>query len=437
MKKKRIVFLFGAGATLHWNAPKTSELTDLVRQIGFKCSDNETYITEFIYQKLIANGNNEIEINFETIINVIEELIVYYSYFNNLNKTPSLLQCFFSVNFEEEIFNFSIKGGEPKHNYTLEIPKGKDYNFSRPSQHNETPKQFFLQHLLAVILSEISERISHYAYHTKGHSVIKSNSAESKLFIKWMSMLEKNNYLRLYTLNYDRIFKILMVNNGIEVFEGFDCGSHVEYSTYLRANVRKILSDFDCNVHYNLHGSAFWRAIALDKDMLPNPELSLTCGPEFPMNDDFATMQVEKGKTIMVTNIVTGYQKAQKTLITPLKQMQSAFDKDCCFADEIYVVGYSFGDEHINESIKTALRHNEDVKIIIVDPYFMKNDLSFQVAIKLFPFKQTGVVKPTTIIDHKLHHFFNGAITLHTIEFDEFLKLQTDPFHMLSMNSLS
>ena len=429
MNKKRIAFLFGAGSSLLWDSPKTSELTELVRNTGFKTSDNETYITEFIYQKLIASGNKESEINFETIINVIEELIVYYSYFNYHEKTPSLLKCFLTPNFEDQIFNFSISGGDAKHNYTLAIPKGKEYPFSTPSQHNETPKQFFLQHLLAVIISDISGRISHYAYHTKGHSVVKADSIESQLFIKWMSSLEKNNYLRLYTLNYDRIFKILMVHHGMDVFEGFDCGGYVEYSAFLRANVRRILSDFDCNVHYNLHGSAFWNAIALDKEQLPNPELALTCGPEFAMNDDFATMQAEKGKTIMVTNFVTGYQKAQKTLITPLKQMQAAFDKDCCFADEIYIVGYSFGDEHINESIKTALRHNENVKITIVDPNFSTSGLDFQMAIKLFSFKQTGVMRPTTIIPHKLHHFFDGTVAWHSIEFKEFLELQTDPFN--------
>lgn len=64
--------------------------------------------------------------------------------------------------------------------------------------------------------------------------------------------------------------------------------------------------------------------------------------------------------------------------------MQAAFDKDCCFADEIYVIGYSFGMEHINESIKTALRHNENVKITIVDPNFSTSGLDFQMAIKLF-----------------------------------------------------
>lgn len=425
MIKKPIVFLFGAGALLHWNAPTTSELTTLIRSIGFKTNDNETYITEFIYQKLLASGHKEYEVNFETTINIIEELIVYYSHFNNNDKNSSLLKSFFSSKFEDDIFNFSIKGGDAKHNYTLEIPRGKNYDFSRPSQHNETPEQFFLQHLLAVIISEISERISNYSYHTKGYSVLDCEASESKLFIKWLNSFREDNSLRLYTLNYDRIFKILMLHGKIDVFEGFDCESYVDNSVCLRANVRRILSDFECNVHYNLHGSAFWKAIALDKELLPNPEIGLTCGPEFPINDDFATMQMEKGKNIMVTNIVTGYQKAQKSIITPFKQMQAAFDRDCCFADEIYIIGYSFGDEHINESIKTALRHNENVKVTIVNLNFMKNDLDLQVALKLFPFKPIGMMMPKTLIPHKLHHFFHGAITLHTIDFKEFLELQT------------
>lgn len=49
-------------------------------------------------------------------------------------------------------------------------------------------------------------------------------------------------------------------------------------------------------------------------------------------------------------------------MITLFKQMQAAFDRDCCFADELIIVGYSFGDEHINGSVKTALRYNKNSK---------------------------------------------------------------------------
>ncbi|HXF41938.1 MAG TPA: hypothetical protein VN687_19635, partial [Blastocatellia bacterium] len=91
MERKRTVFLFGSGATLAWDSPTTSDLTTLIRETGFKTTDNKTTITEFIYTTLLANGYSTNEVNFETIISVIEELIVYYSQFNADTRIPPLL----------------------------------------------------------------------------------------------------------------------------------------------------------------------------------------------------------------------------------------------------------------------------------------------------------------------------------------------------------
>ena len=88
----------------------------------------------------------------------------------------------------------------------------------------------------------------------------------------------------------------------------------------------------------------------------------------------------------MLSNIITGYQKTQRGILPPFKQMQSAFDKDCCFADKIYIVGYSFSDEDINASLKIAVQFNKNVKVIIVDPAFTKNDFDVNVAIKIFSY---------------------------------------------------
>jgi hypothetical protein len=95
MEKSRYVFLFGAGATLQWGSPLTAELTTMILESGFKITGNKKTITEFIYDTLLANGFKSSEVNFETIINVIEELIVYYGQFNygeyqDEKKLPSL-----------------------------------------------------------------------------------------------------------------------------------------------------------------------------------------------------------------------------------------------------------------------------------------------------------------------------------------------------------
>ncbi|HMG10517.1 MAG TPA: hypothetical protein VK609_18525 [Mucilaginibacter sp.] len=169
-----------------------------------------------------------------------------------------------------------------------------------------------------------------------------------------------------------------------------------------------------CNTHYNLHGSAFWKVLDLDKDQLANPEIVLPAGLNLPINNSPASFQVEKGKTLMVTNIVTGYQKAQKAMITPIKQMQAAFDKDCSFAEHIYLIGYSLGDEHINESIKTAIRHNPTVKISIVDPFFIKNEMDLQIGLR-FNSKQTGNFSPTNI-NTNVYGYLDGTITVYNFE---------------------
>ena len=121
----------------------------------------------------------------------------------------------------------------------------------------------------------------------------------------------------------------------------------------------------------------------------------------------------------MITNIVTGYQKAQKAMISPFKQMQSAFDRDCCFVEELYIIGYSFGDEHINASIRTALRHNQNLKMIIVDPFFMKNDLDLAVSIKIFSATDKHMQIPKKL-DKEVHSHFGGAFIVYTMNFKEF-----------------
>jgi hypothetical protein len=420
MAKKKVVFLFGSGATISWKSPTTRELTQIIRNSGFKTRNNETTITEYIFQALIRNGYAEDDVNFETIISVIEEFIIFYANHDGDKKTTSILSCFFNPQFEEEVLNFSIKGGEKRHGYQLQIPAGKEYNYASYSYNNETPAQFFFQHLIAVLLTEINARISEYAYHTQGNSSIDLDLTVSKSFIKWMIDLSSTKTLRLNTLNYERIFKILLSRNNLEVFEGFNCGEYVDNFGALRADVCRILSDADGHVHYNLHGSAFWRVFELDKDQLPNPEIGLMAYPVLPINDSPSSIQVEKGKTVMVTNIITGYQKAQKGMITPFKQMQAAFDKDCCFADQVYIVGYSFGDEHINESIKTSLRHNSNIKFTIIDPHFIKNEMDYQFALKIFPYKSSGDLRPQKEKDN-LYRYFDNIFTIHTITFEEFL----------------
>jgi hypothetical protein len=229
----------------------------------------------------------------------------------------------------------------------------------------------------------------------------------------------------MYTLNYDRNFKILMERSkyNYSVFEGFECKDTVDYNDKLRPNIRRILADYDSHVHYNLHGSIFWRVKARNQYQLELPEFFLACGAHLEVNtNEYATFQSERGKTILLTNFVTGYQKTQKAVFSPFKQMQAAFDKDCYFADQLIIVGYSFGDEHINSTIRTALSDNDKLQIVIVDPAFTLADFDLTVMLRIFAAsKDMNAGLPKTLKKNE-HSFLGGRVIVHTKKFKEYME---------------
>ena len=444
MQKQRNVILFGAGAVIDWGAPKTPDLTELVRNSGFYAKDGKTRITEFIYTKLLdAPGYTENDINFETIINVIEELIVYYANHGLMKKVSALMKPFFNANFEEEILNFSIIGGEAKQLYKLHIP-GKSDEWAIMNHGQETPEQFFLQQLLAHLLTDITIEIEHYAYHTASKSNVLTEPKQelNELFQKWITKTNGNGILRMYTLNYDRNFKILLSKTEppMEIFEGFDCGDSVGYTDQLKPEARRILEDQQTHTHYNLHGSVFWRVRALNRYQLELPEFYLACGAYLEQNtDEFPTFQSEKGKTVFLTNFITGYQKTQRAIFSPFRQMQAAFDRDCIFCDRLIIVGYSFGDEHINSSIRTALKENDNLKIDIVDPSFKKDEFDLMVMLKVFAASDKMHAGLPTNIAENVHGFLGGLVTVHAKTFRTYMEdtLKCHPFELHRLRPIS
>lgn len=434
--KNRITILLGAGAVLDWKAPSTSDLTKLVVESGFPCINDSTKVTKNIYDKLISSGNKPEDISFETIINIIEELIIYYSYSDNNRSVPSLMKIFYDFKFEDLFLNYSICGdGKEKHGFHLEIPIGQHYEWQHSGAiNNESSQQIYFQQLLAVILTIIGARISKYAYHSNGFTKILTpeNEEINILFTNWIKYLNpSNNILRIYTLNYERLFKILMLKSGIdEVFEGFECGEFIEAGQEIKPNVIRIIEDINSHCHYNIHGSTFWKIKTRDETKLINPEIYLKGAPQLQLNIyEQASVQIEKGKNILLSNIITGYQKAQKGFITPFKQMQAAFDKDCLSTDILYIIGYSFGDEHINVSIKTALKYNPKLIIYLIDPIYDEIDgkKGYEVLqerfIRIFTTYLYGQFNLNKI-DEKRNQYFDKRINVYAITMKEFLTQQ-------------
>jgi hypothetical protein len=423
----KATILFGAGAVLDWHAPSTLELTELVLNTGFYISDNKTRITQFIYDTLVKeNGYSATLVNFETIINVIEELIVYYSYFDARARTKSLNQLFFISRFDDQLLNFTVANSGVSNRFKLEIPKGITNEYASIPSQNVTPEQHFFQSLLKELLSAIQFEISGYAYHTKSHSLVirEENLANNLLFTDWANKITGNGCLRMYTLNYDRLFKVILENSSshYEIFEGFDCDNQIDYIAHIPANIPKIISDTNSHVMYNLHGSSFWRLN--DRDMFPseNPQFYLTTNINAETNQTSVTYQSEMGKTMLLTNIITGYQKTQKSILSPYKQMQAAFDRDCCFSDTVYIIGYSFNDEHINAGIKASIQANQPVNFVIVDPGFKKDNFDEKVFIRIF--SNARAVGQSKNLTKDIHSFYDGKFIVYAMTFTDFMNFK-------------
>ena len=343
------------------------------------------------------------------------------------------MKVLFASKFEKQILNFSIEGGTKRHGYRLQIPQNVDYPFSRTSLNNESPEQFYFQHLLNEILTNINKKVSSYSYHSAKHTKLftEENTSINKKFQKWIKALSKDSIIRMYTLNFDRLFKILSEDVGLEVFEGFEYGNTIP-TNGITPKVKRILSDFESDTYYNLHGSAYWNVYSRSpQTQLISPYIALHPYPKLNMNNiETAVIQMEKGKNIVISNIITGYQKTQKSAITPFKQMQSSFDWDCCFANEILIIGYSFGDTHINSSINTALINNPGLKLHFIDPAYCEKygrkgyDLLINRLIHIFPeVFNLSRTQPVYSNNGDTCKYFDDKLIVSAIGFDKFLEL--------------
>lgn len=397
MTLKKAVFLFGAGAVLDWGAPMTicngtgltylkehgSDeirnrvccLTHLITETGFKSKDGKR-VTQNIFDLLsVENDHEQKTINFETLVDFIDELFNFYAG-SNLIKNPKNIQSFLDLkSIAERLFDFEVIN-ETNWTYSLLIP-GFEYDTENHIPISVCPEQKYCELLLKNLYQGIIGQISKYSYHTNGYSVVykEVNKIQNHAFTDWCKKYIDIGYsLRMHSLNYDRIFKVLLQDQDINVFEGFDLEtSSTSPGQLIFPNLKRIVTDFRSNVFYNLHGSGYWDIADENPNQLPGYQVYLTGVPE--LNYRNAIIEISKNRRVLLSNIITGYQKVLKTAFSPFRQMLSAFDRDCIEADKLFIIGYSYGDEHINDIIRNARKFNSKMEIVVVNPSF--NDEHF------------------------------------------------------------
>ncbi len=72
-------------------------------------------------------------------------------------------------------------------------------------------------------------------------------------------------------------------------------------------------------------------------------------------------------KPLLISNIIAGSEKVNKTLIEPLRSFGNVFYRDCLSTDTLIVIGYSFSDFHLNSVLRTSLKVNSNLQFINID----------------------------------------------------------------------
>lgn len=190
-------------------------------------------------------------------------------------------------------------------------------------------------------------------------TIIMPENAPHKEFLKRITARKlKLNRLKLFTTNYDMLFEQAANECGFTMIDGFTFtfprvfnGNNYDYDIVIRKNSRITAQENYANkvFHlYKLHGSLDWER---DKETGQIRKC------------DFSNNK----KTVMIFPSSIKYETSYEQ---PFFEMMSRFQAELRMDNALLIIiGYSFGDKHINSMIFEALELNHSLQLVIVDPF--------------------------------------------------------------------
>lgn len=298
---RKTTILLGAGAMIPFGGPTTKDLTDLL---------NENEICKNIFQYLQKNYTDNC--NFETLLTTLEILFEY-----NVGERKR---------YEQSIQKTSINNAV--------------FQLKRVLRHYKLED---IWEVYKCSINKIIAKVIEYDNQIK----INTNINHHKNLYEILLNESENNWLKIYSLNYDRLIPHLFHES--EIYEG----------------VTNQRFDFDLNnfidhniTHFNLHGSIY-------VDYGKGYDLHLTNAP-VKIEESYSLYGGNPTEKKVFLPIIAGYHKTQRTMSGPFNFGFTAFSYDCNTCDKLVLIGYSFGDPHINSIIRNYVKKGK-TRILIID----------------------------------------------------------------------
>lgn len=314
------VVLTGAGATIPWNGPTTRDITDSLCQDRTFLTRTGRTVAQYLREHLENYYRLDPEsVTFETIIDLVEELHQYLASQDTMgfhefkSPTPVILAV------QPTIANDVL-----------------------PSRGCATD---FLRSVYFHFLDHVIGRVCVYSQGVTGHSL---NTALSE----FVQHITKRSVLRHYTTNYDRLF--IDANPHISLFDGFQ-GNGAGTRSIDRDRIALRANE---HCHLNLHGSIYWNLRVMEWVTTPG---QVHMSPQGASQD-----HSQSGAPHLRTNILTGLNKPARILFSPFSEFYHSFYNDCLNTDLLFVVGYAFGDWHIDKAIQDRVLLQRNVKVVVI-----------------------------------------------------------------------
>lgn len=180
-------------------------------------------------------------------------------------------------------------------------------------------------------------------------------------FAQWIAQAERKNAIEIFTTNYDYLFEIGLEHNNVPYYDGFS-------GTYNPFFYSHSVDDFNYLPQqtkvWKIHGSLGWKV-----------------GESGKIIRNASYEKDGKNKDILIYPSISKYEHSKKMPYTAL------MDRLCNFLRQedtvLFVCGYSFGDDHINERILAGLRNGVTSHVYVLfydkawngdNPYYTLTD---------------------------------------------------------------
>ena len=348
--KQRVVFLLGAGASKDADLPLASELTgviidDLNSDSGRRRGTEQLHeVMNYVVGNMIGHRGRsgispDIMPDIESVVSAVELLnnrndIELNSFIQNWDPSIDLLdrQSSWNPGWENDL-RAGLLGTNPEDPAKLETGL-KGFVEENYKLGISTPRY---SQLMAELLHQLKRQLE------------LRHSPKVK-YLNPLVQLGRHSKVTIATINYDLTIETAAKARGIQVSRGIDHWNDEWRLQWGDQGVQLI----------KLHGSIDWGRKLRDH--------SATRGPR--LRGDFIIKEMLDPSNDKMEPFVVFGKREKLRPEGPFSELRSDFMNELKSASHLVIIGYSFGDNHINELIRKWMNTDLKRKLVIVDPNF-------------------------------------------------------------------